>query len=64
MSRYLQNLQPNDWIEMRGPVGDAHHTLEATASGLAAFAGNRSQVSHTFAGLICYDLKKCSMIFD
>ena len=44
MSRYLQNLQQDDWVEMKGPVGASSHKLEITTQGFAAFGGNRSQV--------------------
>jgi hypothetical protein len=48
MSRYLQNLQPNDWIEMMGPVGCMQHKHHITSEGLAAFAGDRKQVLRMF----------------
>jgi hypothetical protein len=44
MSRYLQNLQQGDWIEMKGPVGCMQHKHQITAQGLAAFAADRSKV--------------------
>ena len=44
MSRYLQSLQQDDWVEMKGPVGASSHKLEITTQGFAAFVGNRSQV--------------------
>ncbi len=44
MSRYLQQLQQNDWVEMMGPVGIEGHKHEVTPQGLTAFGVNRPQV--------------------
>lgn len=48
MSRYLQGLQKDDWIEMKGPVGDSIHRHELTSHGLSGFGGNRAQVFFCF----------------
>ncbi len=44
MSRHLQNLQQDDWVEMKGPIGANSHKLELTHQGFGAFGGNRSKV--------------------
>ena len=44
MSRYLQLLQRDDWVEMMGPVGIDALKYQITPQGLAAFAGNRALV--------------------
>jgi hypothetical protein len=48
MSRYLQSLQQDDWIEMKGPVGDSMHRHELTVQGLSGFGVNRAQVFFFF----------------
>jgi hypothetical protein len=44
MSRYLKSLQQDDWIEMKGPVGDEMHTHELNLQGLSEFGPNSAQV--------------------
>jgi hypothetical protein len=43
MSRYLESLQQDDWIDMKGPVGDEMHTHELNSQGFSEFGPSSAQ---------------------